>query len=452
VVATGVALDWNEDGESPFDDLDVSRNINFIQGVVGCEKDFVDSFMSGHDDWANMAFVSRTLPHFSDGIALALDDEPDTIVFTEFQVTPALAAETPAPDVQTQSETGFPDIITSIGFGDVAITVKGSASFGQTILSYDVVGTLVGGTVDALVINPLDPTEATTTFHPGGATNVMSFEYTITTDTPRTSDPVTVTILQNNAPVANPQSIITSKNNDVTIRLVGTDADGDTLQFSIDDLDDSLTNLTPIPPTQADVTFSPDLEFVGDTEFTFYVIDEFGASSNVATVTVSVIEGPSTGNNPPTALDDSANTLVETPIDIPVLDNDDDADGDPLEVTIVSDPSNGLATINPDGTIEYTPDADFTGVDTFTYTISDGAGGTDTATVTVTVRHVIDSFMTDSKFAGINSFDIVFTKDKSSGMHKIRATNPGTYYYNTIITNTGPTDITAELTLDIPPS
>ena len=77
-------------------------------------------------------------------------------------------------------------------------------------------------------------------------------------------------------------------------------------------------------------------------------------------------------------------TAEDTPTTITVLGNDSDVDGDTLSVTSASDPANGTVVINPDGTIGYTPDADFTGTDTFTYTISDGNGGTDTATVTVT--------------------------------------------------------------------
>jgi LPXTG-motif cell wall-anchored protein len=92
----------------------------------------------------------------------------------------------------------------------------------------------------------------------------------------------------------------------------------------------------------------------------------------------------------PAAADDTATTPEDTPVDITVLGNDSDPDGDPLSVTAVSDPANGAAVINGDGTVTYTPDPDFNGVDTFTYTISDGNGGSDTATVTVTVTPVND--------------------------------------------------------------
>jgi hypothetical protein len=71
---------------------------------------------------------------------------------------------------------------------------------------------------------------------------------------------------------------------------------------------------------------------------------------------------------------------------IGVLVNDSDVDGDLLNLTSVSDPPHGSAVVNPDGTIAYTPDADYYGSDDFTYTIGDGNVGTDTATVNVSVN------------------------------------------------------------------
>ncbi|ETX30615.1 type I secretion protein [Roseivivax isoporae LMG 25204] len=58
-----------------------------------------------------------------------------------------------------------------------------------------------------------------------------------------------------------------------------------------------------------------------------------------------------------------------------------------LGVTSVTQPANGTVVVNDDGTITYTPTGAFTGVDTFTYEIDDGHGGTDTATVSVTVSN-----------------------------------------------------------------
>jgi hypothetical protein len=88
---------------------------------------------------------------------------------------------------------------------------------------------------------------------------------------------------------------------------------------------------------------------------------------------------------PPVAAADSATTDEDTTVVVPVLDNDKDLDIDTLTITGVSDPAGGSATSHPDGTVSYTPDVDFYGSDSFTYTITDGDGLTDTATVTVTV-------------------------------------------------------------------
>jgi alanine-alpha-ketoisovalerate/valine-pyruvate aminotransferase len=91
------------------------------------------------------------------------------------------------------------------------------------------------------------------------------------------------------------------------------------------------------------------------------------------------------------ARDDVA-TVTEDSIDsvIMVLDNDTDPDpGETLSVTAVGDAGHG-AVINNATEVIYTPEADFCGTDTFTYTVSDGHGGFDSATVEVTVTCVND--------------------------------------------------------------
>jgi hypothetical protein len=108
-------------------------------------------------------------------------------------------------------------------------------------------------------------------------------------------------------------------------------------------------------------------------------------------------------NSNPVANDDVATTDQNVSITIDVLANDTDADGDALIITGVSQPANGTV-VNNGTDVTYTPDANFAGTDSFTYTISDGQGGTATATVTVTVNPVntapvleisVDSIETD---------------------------------------------------------
>ncbi|GAA5116469.1 hypothetical protein GCM10023339_25180 [Alloalcanivorax gelatiniphagus] len=105
-------------------------------------------------------------------------------------------------------------------------------------------------------------------------------------------------------------------------------------------------------------------------------------------------------NRAPVADDDSATTLQGTPVDVPVLVGDTDPDGDDLSVTEVTEPDNGTAVVNADGTVRYTPDAGFSGSDTFDYTVEDGNDGSDTATVTVTVFEDCGLETPDDTFEG----------------------------------------------------
>ncbi len=93
----------------------------------------------------------------------------------------------------------------------------------------------------------------------------------------------------------------------------------------------------------------------------------------------------SVGPMPPAAADDSASTPVDTAVVVDVLGNDTDPNGDTLTVQSVTQGSNG-SVVNNGTDVTFTPNASWSGSDTFTYTASDGNGGTDTATVTVTVE------------------------------------------------------------------
>lgn len=92
-------------------------------------------------------------------------------------------------------------------------------------------------------------------------------------------------------------------------------------------------------------------------------------------------------NRGPAAVNDAYTVDCNTPTTFNVLTNDTDADGDTLSITSVTAPGKGTAVISG-GKIIYTPNAASCGggSDTFSYTISDGKGGTASATVTVTIK------------------------------------------------------------------
>lgn len=127
----------------------------------------------------------------------------------------------------------------------------------------------------------------------------------------------------------------------------------------------------------------------GEHTITLTAFDRSHGKGNVLetmTLTFTVADA----NQQPTALSDAVTTDEEAPISISVLANDSDPDGDPLAVSMAQAPANGIATVNADGTISYTPNADFHGTDTFAYQVSDGVLA-DTATVTITVNAVNDA-------------------------------------------------------------
>jgi parallel beta-helix repeat protein len=94
---------------------------------------------------------------------------------------------------------------------------------------------------------------------------------------------------------------------------------------------------------------------------------------------------PPAGNRAPVAGDDTATTALDTAVTLSVLANDSDSDGDALTVTGTTTPAHGSATANANNTVTYTPAAGYSGPDSFSYTISDGHGGTDTGLVSLTV-------------------------------------------------------------------
>ena len=256
---------------------------------------------------------------------------------------------------------------------DVADADRDALTFAATGLppglSIDPASGTITGTIarDASQTNGGIFAVAITATDPAGASASTSFSWSIT----------------NPAPVATNDSATTAEDTPLTIAVLAndTDRDGDPLTITAA----TATRGTVTINADGTLTYLPDADFNGTDTISYTVSDGQGGFST-ATVVVTVIPA----NDPPVVVAETASTDEDTPLTLQVLANDRDPDGDALTVSAAS-AAHGTVAINPDGTITYSPDADFNGVDTITYTVSDGAGGLGTATVQVTVNPVNDA-------------------------------------------------------------
>jgi hypothetical protein len=198
-----------------------------------------------------------------------------------------------------------------------------------------------------------------------------------------TSTDATVTIdvaSVNDVPIGVNDTASTERGTAVTIAVLvnDTDADGDSLAVTAVGPASTGTVQVNVDNT---VTYTPPKRFTGAATFPYTVADGNGGTS-AAVVTVTVLAP----NASPRASTDRATTNLNTAITIDVLANDSDPDGDALQIIAISQPVSGITVLNSNQTITYTPNASFSGRDPFTYTISDGRGGTATGQVVVTVR------------------------------------------------------------------
>ena len=278
---------------------------------------------------------------------------------------------------------------------DDTATVDEDAEVDIPVLANDVaddaltVESVTQGTNGAVVINANSTVKYTPTANFHGED---SFSYTVNNGKGGTASAnVTVTVNSvNDDPTAADDAASVSKNSAATAIDVlandGIDPDTDET-LSISDVSDPANGTASIADGGAGLNYQPDADYVGADSFTYTISDGNGGTAT-ATVNVTVTD---VSNNDPVADDDSATVAEDGEVDIAVLDGDTDADDDALTVESVTQGANGAVSINADGTVKYIPTANFNGEDTFSYSVSDGKGGTDSAAVMVTVSSVNDN-------------------------------------------------------------
>jgi hypothetical protein len=161
------------------------------------------------------------------------------------------------------------------------------------------------------------------------------------------------------------------------------DPDGDSLTAT---LVNATSNGTIALDEDGSFVYHPDADFVGDDGFTYKISDGELDSDNVS-VTLTVLPT----NTPPTAYDDAFTVGQGETIDVAppgVLENDIDEDGQSLSAQLEAIPSQGIVEFSQDGSFRYTPEADFTGQDQFTYRASDGEAISEIALVVINVLSI----------------------------------------------------------------
>ena len=171
--------------------------------------------------------------------------------------------------------------------------------------------------------------------------------------------------------------IVTTEDTAININVLANDTDEDSIVSPVVSITDGENGAVAIND-DGTVTYTPNADFNGTDTFTY--TNEDGNTETV-TVTVDPIADETV------LVADAATTNEDTPVTIDVVANDTDVDnGEVSPVETVTNGANGTVAINDDGTVTYTPNADFNGTDTFTYTNEDG----NTETVTVTVDPIAD--------------------------------------------------------------
>lgn len=132
-------------------------------------------------------------------------------------------------------------------------------------------------------------------------------------------------------------------------------------------------------------------------------------SPELKSVTLDYVE-----NSAPVAVDDDVTCDEDTSVSIYPLSNDTDADGDTLTLAIVDEPANGTAELQGSGEVVYTPDADWSGTDTFTYYANDSKALSNLGTVTITVNEVVDLPPGATRVSGTNRYETAIKASKQA--------------------------------------
>ena len=223
-----------------------------------------------------------------------------------------------------------------------------------------------------------------------------AFSYTVADQHGAISNAATVMInvgSSNDTPVAANDTASTDEDHAVSVdvRANDSDMDGTLVPASVALLQQPAHGQVMLNGATGALVYTPAANYFGQDSFSYVVQDNEGATSNAASVTVTV----NSINDAPVATNNSVTLQEDASLSINVLGNDSDVDGTlvPASVQLVSQPAHGSATVsNTDGSVLYIPTSNAVGDDSFSYRVQDDQGvWSNVATVTMTIQSVNDA-------------------------------------------------------------
>ena len=256
-------------------------------------------------------------------------------------------------------------------------TLSGSDPEGSS-LSFEIVSNPTSGS-----LSNFDPATGSFTYTPDtNANGTDSFTFRVS-DGAASSGVATISITVNavnDPPVTNSASLPVDEDDVAIGTLPGGDVDS-TVTFEI------MSNptkgaLSDFNSTTGRFTYTPNANENGSDSFTFRLSDGT-ANSSVETISITI-----TAVNDAPTMSDRFETVAEDG-SLPMVFSGSDIDGDAMSYSIVSGPTNGTLT-GTTANRTYTPNPNFSGTDSFTYTASDGTADSNVATMTITVDPIND--------------------------------------------------------------
>jgi VCBS repeat-containing protein len=222
--------------------------------------------------------------------------------------------------------------------------------------------------------------------------------------------------------------------------------EGDTLKYALKSMftdkdDDSLNIIYSIEPNSGiliatkkndTLTIVPKANISGGASLAILATDK-DSQMAIYTNNITIVDR----QNPPTGVNDRYEVLEDSVLSVSkekgILVNDTDFDGDIFSINSYTTPTNGYLELADDGSFVYTPNADFSGVDSWTYTLTDSIGISPTVTVSIVVKDVndkptvtgtlpnLDSLEEDfaSKIVHVNKSEVIFA-DKETATENLQ--------------------------------